>query len=41
MATYRSDIEIAQSATMLPISEIAQNIGLEEEYLESRRAKRS
>ena len=34
MATYRSDIEIAQSATMLPISEIAQNIGLEEEYLE-------
>lgn len=34
MAAYPSDIEIAQAANMLPVSEIAKKIGLEEDYLE-------
>ena len=32
--TYKSDIEIAQSAEMKPISEIAQSAGIDEQYLE-------
>ena len=31
---YLSDIEIAQSCTMKPITEIAQTAGVDEEYLE-------
>ena len=31
---YLSDIEIAQSAEMKPIGEIAKAAGIEEEYLE-------
>ena len=31
---YLSDIEIAQSATMKPITEIAKMAGVEEEYIE-------
>ena len=34
MAAYRTDIEIAQDAQMLPISKIADEIGLPEDYLE-------
>ena len=34
MAAYRTDIEIAQDAQMLPISKIADEIGLSEDYLE-------
>ena len=34
MADYRSDIEIAQEATMLPISEVAARAGLAEDQLE-------
>ena len=31
---YKSDIEIAQEATMLPIKEVAAKIGIEEDDLE-------
>ena len=34
MADYKSDIEIAQEATMLPISEVAAKAGLSEDQLE-------
>ena len=34
MAEYASDIEIAQAATMLPISEVAAKAGLDEDQLE-------
>ena len=34
MAEYKSDIEIAQAATMLPISEVAAKAGLAEDQLE-------
>ena len=34
MAAYRTDIEIAQDAQMFPISKIADEIGLPEDYLE-------
>lgn len=34
MAEYKSDIQIAQEATMLPISEVAAKIGLSEDQLE-------
>ena len=34
MAEYKSDIEIAQEATMLPISEVAAKAGLSEDQLE-------
>ncbi|OUN89241.1 formate--tetrahydrofolate ligase [[Collinsella] massiliensis] len=34
MAAYKSDIEIAQEAEMLPISEVAAKVGLKEEQLE-------
>ena len=34
MATYKSDIEIAQEATMLPITEIAKKAGIPDDYLE-------
>ena len=34
MADYKSDIEIAQAATMLPISEVAAKAGLAEDQLE-------
>ena len=34
MAAYRTDIEIAQDAQMLPISKIADEIGLSDDYLE-------
>ncbi len=34
MATYKSDIEIAQEATMLPINEVAAKAGLTEDQLE-------
>ena len=34
MADYKSDIEIAQEATMLPISEVAAKAGLTEDQLE-------
>ena len=32
---YLSDIEIAQSAKMLPVTEIAKSIGIEDDYIES------
>ena len=31
---FKSDIEIAQEATMLPITKVAENLGIEEEDLE-------
>ncbi len=34
MAAYKSDIEIAQSVKMLPITEIARTAGIDESYLE-------
>ena len=34
MATYKSDIEIAQETEMLPITEIAKTAGVDEKYLE-------
>ena len=34
MATYKSDIEIAQESEMLPITEIAKTAGVDEKYLE-------
>lgn len=34
MATYKSDIEIAQSAKLLPIEEIADRAGIDREYVE-------
>ncbi len=34
MATYKSDIEIAQSATLRPIGEIADKAGIDREYVE-------
>ncbi len=34
MSTFRSDIEIAQSAELLPIQTIARNAGIAEEYVE-------
>ena len=34
MSTYKSDIEIAQSATMLPIGQVAANAGIDENLLE-------
>ena len=34
MATFPSDIEIAQNATMLPIKEIAKKINIDEDDLE-------
>ncbi len=34
MAEYKSDIEIAQEAQMLPISEVAQSVGLADDQLE-------
>ena len=34
MADYKSDIQIAQDATMLPISEVAAKAGLSEDQLE-------
>ena len=34
MAEYKSDIEIAQEATMLPIKEVAKSVGIEEDDLE-------
>lgn len=33
--TYKSDIEIAQSAKMIPICEIAKNCGIDAELLEN------
>ena len=35
MSTVKSDIEIAREATMLPIRDVAAQLGIEEEYLES------
>ena len=34
MAEYKSDIEIAQAAEMLPISEVAAKVGLTEDQLD-------
>ncbi len=34
MATYKSDIEIAQECSMLPIREVAEQAGISEELLE-------
>ena len=34
MATYKSDIEIAQETTMLPITQIAEAAGVDDKYLE-------
>ena len=34
MATYKSDIEIAQETPMLPITEIAKTAGVDDKYLE-------
>ena len=34
MSTFKSDIEIAQSATMLPIGQVAANAGINEDLLE-------
>ncbi|MDQ7092251.1 formate--tetrahydrofolate ligase [Desulfosporosinus sp. PR] len=33
--TFKSDIEIAQESVMLPVSDIAQELGISEDYLES------
>lgn len=35
MGTVKSDIEIAREATMLPIRDVAAQLGIQEEYLES------
>lgn len=32
--TYKSDIEIAQSANMLPIMQVAKSVGIDEQYVE-------
>lgn len=32
--TYKSDIEIAQSANMLPIMQVAESVGIDEQYVE-------
>ena len=34
MATYKSDIEIAQETKMLPIAQVAEAAGVDEKYLE-------
>ena len=34
MATYKSDIEIAQSVEMQPIAEVAKTAGIDDKYLE-------
>ena len=34
MATYKSDIEIAQSVEMQPITEVAKTAGIDDKYLE-------
>ncbi len=34
MKMYKSDIEIAQAANMKPIIEIANSIGIDEDYIE-------
>ena len=34
MAEFKTDIEIAQSTEMLPITEIAKTAGIDDKYLE-------
>ena len=37
MATFKTDIEIAQETPMLPISQIAEMAGVDDKYLEQQK----